>query len=423
LEKHAYVGQQLQMAMENKSFEKFQRFLVTFLIGVAFFYGGYYFGKRGYQVEIKKSPTKIEVTNKQPLDKRSNVDFKRFWDVWDIINERYLERPIDSQKLVQGAISGMVSALGDPYTSYLTPEVNKSLNDSLNGSYQGIGAELGIRDEVLIIVAPLEGSPAKSAGLKAGDKILRIENDSTAGMSVTDAVYRIRGEAGKSVKLTIQTGSQQARDVSITRGVITVSSVKWEDKGEGIAYIRVSRFGGDTNSEWDKAVREINSKMKELDTVVVDVRGNPGGYLNSAVHLAEEFYKGKPVIFEEDPAGNQKPLNANRKGAFHDVPAVYVLIDGGSASASEILAAALKDNVKAVLVGEKSFGKGTIQDALEFSDDSGLHVTIAKWLTPKKEWVHKKGINPDVEVKRTDEDFDRGIDPQLDKALELAKQL
>jgi carboxyl-terminal processing protease len=201
-----------------------------------------------------------------------------------------------------------------------------------------------------------------------------------------------------------------------------MSSVSWEDKKDGTLYLRVSRFGGETNADWDKAVSEANVKMQELDAIILDVRGNPGGYLDSAVYLAGEFFMDKPVLYKEDATGKQTPFDTNRVGIFQKVPAVFVLVDQGSASASEILASALRDTIGAKIIGMKSFGKGTIQDAKEFGDGSGLHITIAKWLTPKKVWVHKVGIEPDIKVELTEENTKDGADPQLNKALELAKE-
>lgn len=402
------------------SFEKFQRFLITILIAVGFFYGGYYMGKRGFIFEVRKNPPKIEISNKYPSDKK--VDFARFWEVWDLVSQNFLERPVDPQKMLWGAITGMVASLDDPYTSYLPPDTNKDMQNALNGKYEGIGAELGIKDNILVVIAPLDGSPAKAAGVKSGDKILKIEDISTLGMSVTEAVSKIKGPADTKVTLTLQTGDNEPREITITRGLITISSVSWEDKGDGTLYIRVSRFGGETNADWDKAVSEANVKMKELDAVIVDVRGNPGGYLDSAVYLAGEFFTDKAVLYKESATGEQTPFITSRIGIFNKVPKIIVLVDQGSASASEILASALRDNIGATVVGMKSFGKGTIQDAKDFSDGSGVHITIAKWLTPKKEWVHKVGMEPDVKVELNEENTKDGADPQLNKALELAKE-
>lgn len=403
------------------SFEKFQRFLITVLVSAAFFYGGYYLGKSGYLIEVRKNPIKVEIKNQLPKNK--DLDFSLFWEVWDIVSKDYLERPVDNQKMIYGAIQGMVGSLGDPYTSFLPPETNKNLNEQLNGKYQGIGAELGQKDGQLIIVSPLDGSPAKEAGLLPQDKILMIEDATTYGMSVTEAVAKIRGDAGTSVRLTIQTSDSSPREVIIRRDVIKISSVSWKDLDDGTAYIRISRFGGETNKEWDDAVSEIDTQMKELDSVIVDVRGNPGGYLLSAVHIASEFYGSAPVLYQEDATGKQTPYNSEKAGLFKDIPRVVVLIDEGSASASEILAGALKSEVGAKLVGSKSFGKGTIQDAQDFDDGSGVHITVAKWLTPDKIWVHKNGIEPDIKVEVTEQDIAEGRDPQLETAIELSKEL
>jgi carboxyl-terminal processing protease len=402
------------------AFEKFQRFLITILIAVGFFYGGYYMGQRGFIFEIRKNPPKIEVSNRYPSNQK--IDFGRFWEVWDLVSANYLERPVDPQKMLWGAITGMVASLGDPYTSYLPPETNKNVQNALNGKYEGIGAELAIKDGLLIVIAPLDGSPAKAAGVKSGDKIFKIDGISTLGLSVADAVSKIKGTAGTKVTLTLQTGNDQPRDTEITRGVITISSVSWVDKGDGTLYIRISRFGGETNADWDKAVSEANVKMKELDAIIIDVRGNPGGYLDSAVYIAGEFFANKPVIYKESALGDQVPFDTKRIGVFQKVPGVIVIVDEGSASASEILASALKDNIGAKIVGMKSFGKGTIQDAKDFSDGSGVHITIAKWLTPNKEWIHKVGIEPDFKVELNADNTKDGADPQLAKALELAKQ-
>ncbi len=398
-------------------FQKFQRILITFLIAVGFFYGGYYFGKRGFLFEVRKNPPKIEITNRYPADKEMN--FSLFWEVWDMLNETYLERPINPQDMIYGAISGMVESLGDPYTSFLPPAVNKSFGESLGGRFEGIGAELGLKEDQLIIVAPLDGSPAKAAGVKSGDKILKINGESTFGLSVTEAVSKIRGNSGTKVTLTLQLGDSEARDVTITRGVITISSVTWEDKGDGTVYIRISRFGDETKTEWDKAVSELNIKMKELDAVIIDVRGNPGGYLEAAVYLAEEFFRGKTVVFEETSTGDQIPLDAKRVGIFGDVPAVFVLIDEGSASASEILAAALRDNIGAKLIGMKSFGKGTVQETEKLSSGAMVKYTTAYWLTPNGNSINEVGIKPDVEV---EENLETETDEQLEQALKVINE-
>lgn len=401
-------------------FEKFQRLLITFLIAVSTFYGGFYAGKRGYDVEVKKNPPQIEILSKAPS--KQEVDFSLFWNVWDILSTKYLERPVDAQKMVYGAIKGMVDSLEDPYTSFLAPVTNEAVNNSLNGLYDGIGAELGVEENQIIVISPLEGSPAKAAGLRPRDAILEIDGEATAGLTLADAVSKIRGPSGSLVALTVIRDKETEPEViRIKRGQIQIDSLTWEDKGDGIAYLRLSRFGGTTNTEWDTLVSKVNVNMSEINAIIIDLRGNPGGYLQASVHLAGEFFRNKVVLYEENALGEQTPFTTNRVGVFEGIP-LYVLIDGGSASASEILAAALRDNVGAVLIGTKSFGKGTIQDAQDFEDGSGLHITIAKWLTPSKEWVHKVGIEPDVSVEVTKEDLEQKKDPQLEKALEIARK-
>ena len=420
---------------QNEEFEKslisedpktsFQKKLGVLLTFTGLFFSGYFLGVSGYEFDLTVQPFNVVVERNIPAS--SDVNFSKYWEKWDYSVEGKSKDEL--KKIYYGSISGMVESLGDPYTSFLEPTVNEVVNNAINGTYEGIGAELGFNDEdKLIVIAPLDGSPALNAGVRPGDRILKIEGQDTEGISLNEAVAQIRGEAGTFVNLTIQRDDKEPQEIKIKRDVITVASVTWRDMGDGTVYMKVGRFGGDTNKEWDKAVSEINIKVNELDAIIVDLRGNPGGYLESAVHLAGEFYRNKPVLYRETALGEQFEMKTNRNGFFTQVPAVFVLIDGGSASASEILAAALKSQINATLVGEKSFGKGTIQDAENFKDGSGLHITIEKWLTPEKVWVHKKpdvegGIQPDITVEMTDDDIKAGLDKQLDKAVELSKQI
>ena len=389
------------------------------LILLAVFLGGWQLGFAGYQLDLKFNPPSLKIENKKVTS--GEINFSPLWDVLDRINEDYLFRPVDGTKLLYGAISGLVKALGDPYTAFLDPTENIQFNDSLEGVYEGIGAELGLRNDRLIIVAPLGGSPAEAKGIRAGDKILEIDGSSTSGLSVTEAVTKIRGEAGTVIELTLQRGSESSFKVSITRAQITVKSVNVEKKDGGIYYLEVTRFGETTNDEWDEAVEEVMSQETGVKGIVLDLRSNPGGYLNSAVYLASEFLASGSVVLQEDAGGDRSTLSVQstkNDHAFAGIP-VVVLIDEGSASASEILAGALSERAGAKLVGEKSFGKGTVQDAADFDDGSGLHLSVAKWLTPKGVWVHDKGLEPDFKVELTDEDINAGRDPQLDKALDL----
>ena len=409
------------MNENNHKIKRFQYIFILFLFVIGSFFSGLYFGMRGYQYEILKSPPFIDIQNKNSTE--YEIDFKLFWTVWDLVNNEYLLRPLDPQKMLYGAIEGMVSALDDPYTMYLRPETNEEVQSSLNGIYQGIGAELGVKDRQIFVVSPMDGSPAKEAGIMPGDLIIQIDGEDTFGMNLFQAVSKIRGDAGTIVSLTIfREGDSEPRDIKIKRGQIKIDSVTWEDKGSGIAYIRIGRFGETTNSEWDKIAAEVNVQMNELDAIVLDLRGNPGGYMQSAVHIAGEFFRNEVVMYQKSTNGPEIPYNTTRIGIFDRLP-VYVLIDEGSASASEILAGALKYHVDATLVGAKSFGKGTIQETRDFADGSGVHITIAKWLTPDRKWVNDtEGISPDIEIEFNTELYEESkYDSQLEELLELIK--
>jgi len=398
-----------------------KKHIILVVAFLAVFFVGWQLGFSGYQLSLHLNPPQLKVEDKRIAS--GSINFSLLWEVLDRINANYLFRPVDGTKLLYGAVSGLVKALDDPYTSFLDPVENKQFSDSLGGIYEGIGAELGIQGNQLIVIAPLDGSPAQRLGIRSGDKLLEINGVSTTGLSVTEAVTKIRGGAGTTVDLVLQRGSGHSFKLTITRERITVKSVTYKDRGNGVYYIDVSRFGDTTNTEWDSVVSEIKGKGATIKGIVLDLRSNPGGYLSAAVYLASEFLRGGTVVIQEDSSGGKSNLDvqSTKNGhAFAGVP-VVVLIDGGSASASEILTAALKERDGAKLVGEKSFGKGTVQDAGDFGDGSSLHLTVAKWLTPSSLWINGIGIEPDFKVALTDKDINSGRDPQLERALELVK--
>jgi carboxyl-terminal processing protease len=431
--------------MSKLSLKVIQNIILVAVFMIISAAGGYYFGVKGYELRLKKDVKKIEVLNKD-ASIPSSVDFSRFWEVWDSVEKKHIKRPLNAEKLLEGAISGMVDAIGDPYTSYLNIEENAQSKDSLNGKYEGIGAQLGFDDQnTLIIIAPLDGSPAKAMGILAGDKILAIDGKDSYGITLTEAVNKIRGQAGTDVVLTIQRGNEEPIDLKITRDTITVKSVNWEDKGNGIAYIRLSRFGETTNEEWSKSVSEIKTQMPNLKGIILDVRNNPGGFLDSAVYIGSDFISKGTIVKEDFSDGTSQTFTPNHKGQLTEADIkVIVLINRGSASASEIVAGALKERINAVLVGERSFGKGTVQSAEDFTDGASLHVTVAKWLTPDGNWIDSKnsefkdsvynerneageeiigGLKPDHDIPVTEEDVKDEKDPQLDKAIELLSNL
>lgn len=414
--------------------EKIKTSILLWVLTVTLVFGlGFSLGNRSLVISRQNNLPAIKIVNRESQDQ--TVDFSLFWQVWQILNQKSVEQPLKGPDLLYGAIRGLAASLKDPYTLFLTPAESKDLSSSLNGEYEGIGAELGYNREPqicgpeispnqLIIVTPLDGSPALGADLRRCDAILKIDDKPTSNLTITDAVHDIKGPAGTEVALTIRRKNDDPFVVKIKRAKIMIPSVKWENKGGGVIDIRLSRFGQDTNDDWDKAVSEIESSLSASpQAVVLDLRGNPGGYFDSAVYVASEFLpKGSLVSAKSYADGHREESFVERVGKYLKVP-VVVLADGGSASAAEILAAALRDGRGAKLVGEKTFGKGSVQESVDLADGSAVHVTVAKWLTPKGEIIHGKGLEADVKVPITEADINSKSDPQLDKALELARKL
>jgi carboxyl-terminal processing protease len=417
------------------------RYILGLLIAVLI---GYYFGVTKISFQIANYHPQLNVISKEPPSGVTNLDLTQFWSVLDKVQTMYYDKKsINSQKLLNGAITGMVSSLDDPYTMYLPPAQNDDFKTNLAGKFEGIGAELGMQDKNIIVVAPLDGSPAEKAGIKTGDTILKVDNVSIAGLTLAQAVEKIRGDKGTKVTLNILSkGSSQPKDVVITRDEITVKSVtSWVKKlsdiqgidkkaisgheSDKVGYIRLSQFGDGTNQEWVEAANVIAAEQQkgDLKGVVLDVRNNPGGYLTDAVYIASEFIKSGAVVIEDDGNGNQKSLDVSRAGNLTDVPLI-VLINKGSASASEILSGALQDHNRAKLLGEASFGKGIVQQAIDLGGGAGLHVTVAKWLTPNGHWVGNgkdgAGLKPDISVSLDPKD--QTHDTQLEKAVQTLVQ-
>ncbi len=397
------------------------------LIATLSFLVGWQLGHRELQIKWANYKPSVSIVGKEP-PKSINLDFKLFWDTWDLVTREYLDKKaIDSQKLFYGAISGMVSALGDPYTFFLPPEQQKSSKEELNGSFEGVGIQLGFNKERrLVVVTPLTGTPAERSGIKPADVIVKIDEKDTQNMSLPEAVKLIRGPKGSQVALTIfREGEEDTRIFTLSRETIIVKSVEVsfkDTKGGGVvALVKLSRFGERTKIEWENAISDVTSKNPQA--IILDVRNNPGGFLEGAVFIASEFLSDGVVVLQENASGQRNSFKVNRIGKLTSIPMV-VLINKGSASASEIVAGALKDRKRAKLVGEKSFGKGTIQEAQDLEGDTGIHITVAKWLTPQGHWVNDtEGLEPDVKVElpkvKEGEKEDKTLDPQLEKALEL----
>lgn len=381
---------------------------MSFTFGWAFGHLDFQSQKAGF------SPT---IINK---DTNTTVDFGIFWQTWDKITSEF-DGKIDYPSMINGAVSGMVNALGDPYTVFMTADQSKSFDQELQGSITGIGAEVGVKNNRVIIVAPIDNSPAQKAGIKAQDIILTIDGTDTTGMDLNTAVSKIRGDAGTKVKLQIQRGDAKL-DFEITREKVDTKSVKWEIKDGNIGYIEISRFDSNTADLTKQATSELSGKG--VKAVVLDLRNNPGGFLDAAISVASEFQKSGIVVTEKPTfrTGTEEKYTASGKGKLTDtgIPMV-VLVNGGSASASEIVAGALQDNGRAILIGEKTFGKGSVQAIENLAGGASLRVTIAHWFTPKGKNISKEGISPDTEVKLTEDNFTSGKDPQLDRALEYLK--
>lgn len=380
-------------------------------------------GFRGYRAQVE-SLKKINIIRALPADK-TNLDFSLFWQVWDTVSSKYFDKSkVDNRAMIYGAIQGMVSAVGDPYTVFLPPNDNKVANEDLSGSFEGIGIQIGFRGNQLAVTAPLPGSPAEKAGIKPGDYIIGIRDEAnkvdrgTVGISLPEAVKLIRGKAG--TKVTLMLTRDEVADpmtVEVERVVLDVPSVILTYVGEGkdVAHIQLLKFGSDTGSEWDKKVSEIiqNSSVRGI---ILDLRNNPGGYLESAVDIAGEFLPtGSVGVIEEGADGVRLEEKTQRTGRLLKTPLV-VLVNGGSASAAEILAGALRDIRKVKIVGETTFGKGSIQEPIDFVNGAGLHITVAKWLTPSGFWVNEKGLKPDIEIKL---DENSKEDTQLQEALKI----
>lgn len=355
-----------------------------------------------------------------------DVNFRIFWDLWNTIQEEYIGRPVGETKLFYGALNGMVASLGDPYSVFLEPKVAEEFDEELQGRFEGIGAEIGIRNDVITVISPLPESPAETAGLRAKDIIVKIDSFSTENMDLNEAVNRIRGEKGTVVNLHIyRAKTNEFLDIAITRNTIKIVSVKLtqltnEDyaslANKKISLIEVTNFNADTGERFREAVQK--TLLANPDGIILDLRGNPGGYLDMAIDMADYWLEvGESVVSETFATGDNKIHLSANKPVFQNLRTV-VLINEGSASGSEIVAGALQDHQAATLIGAQSFGKGSVQQLMELGDGSSVKLTIARWLTPDGHQIDGEGITPDIAVEMTGDDYNNELDPQLDRAIE-----
>ncbi|EKD58631.1 MAG: Carboxyl-terminal protease [uncultured bacterium] len=395
-----------------------------FLVAGVIFWFGYQSGLEAANVSSQAPISLEDVRLKNDAQqKNSTIDFSLFWDVWNLLEKKYVEADkLDARVLFYGAIKGMLAATGDPYTTFFDPTENKKFGEDISGSFEGIGAELGIKNGILTIVAPLQGSPSEKAGLRSGDKIIKIDGTVAAEMDIEEAVDHIRGSKGSVVVLTIfREGDQDTRDISVTRDTINVKSVTLEFK-ENMAVIEITRFGDDTNKLFAEAINKVRTQKSQ--GLIIDLRNNPGGYLESSIVIASKLLpKDKVVVIEENGDKTQKKM-LSRGGDLASAMETVVLINEGSASASEILAGALKDNRpdNVTLVGKKSFGKGSVQEFIDMPQGTAVKITVARWLTPNGTQINEQGINPDKEINLTNEDHEAQKDPQMEAALQILKE-
>ena len=356
-----------------------------------------------------------------------NVDFGIFWEAWDIFEKRFVDRAkLDTKKMFYSAVKGLISSAEDPYTFFLTPTENKQSKDSLGGKFEGIGAQLGTKDGRITVIAPIRNSPAIRAGVKAGDIIIAVDGISTKEKALAEVVSKIRGQADTDVKLTLERNGKEFT-LTIRRAEIVVESIEITYK-DGLAHLKLAQFGTTVKEEWDKVIPEIAQKYKDgtVKGLILDMRGNPGGLLDACVYMTNDFLPMGKLVVKQVGIEDTIEYTVTRQPRLGDI-SVVVLIDKGSASASEILAGALRDHKRAKLVGEKSFGKGSVQGTFDLSDGSGMHVTVAKWILPSGEWINGKGIEPNIVVQNPDLDQKNTVeaeqnDKQLAKAIELLKK-
>lgn len=409
-----YGNQNQQVVEKTQKKKKWPYFLGGFISIIAAF-GIFYFGIMVGSGQVSLSFNRGAVKENSSLPNRLNYDSVN--DVYRELKQKY-DGQLDEQKLILGLKKGLVEAAGDKYTTYLDSEEAKALQESLNGSFSGIGAELVKEGEYITVIAPIAGTPADKAGIKSKDIIFSINGEDAIGMEVDEAVNKIRGEAGTNVKLVIVRG-QEKIDLDIKREKITIPSVEQKILDGNVGYIKITQFSPDTSELSQKAAEDF--KAQGVKSIVLDLRNNPGGYLNASVDVSCMWLKQGQLVLEEKRGGIvMKDYECQQTGILNGIKTA-VLINEGSASASEITAGALKDNGAATIVGQKSYGKGSVQEMSNMPGGSILKVTVARWFTPSGKNIDKEGITPDEKVEITDENVKNNQDPQLEKAVLIVK--
>ncbi len=394
---------------------------------------GIFVGKRGNNIKITSvaGQTKYgELLNKDteiPKYLTHNVDFKVFWQAWNIIQNEYVDKPVGETKLFYGAMNGMLASLGDPFSAFLEPKTASDFTQELSGKFEGVGMEVGLRNDVLTVISPLAGTPAEKAGIRAADIIVEINGESTEGIDLQEAVKKIRGPKGTIVDLKVyRTKTNEFLNIKVTRDTIKIVSVSYkiytsvdysELNNKKIALIKITNFNADTANRFKKIVQQL--VLDNPDGLILDLRSNPGGYLDSSIEIADYWLEPNDIVVKEDFSDKPEEIHrAQNKSILSNFKTV-VLINGGTASASEIVSGALQDFNKAIIIGEQSFGKGSVQELIDLDDGSAIKITVARWLTPKGRIIDKEGITPDIEVEMSEDDYNNFLDPQLDAAIKI----
>ncbi|MDO8442849.1 MAG: S41 family peptidase [bacterium] len=391
--------------------------LATLVLVGAGFYSGNKYGSN--------TPKNIVISGVSNMEAgvKKDADFNIFWQAWDMLKSNHIKgADLKDQDMIYGAVEGLINSVDDPHTVFFKPDDSQKFVEDIQGEFGGIGAELGIKDDFIVVIAPLEDTPASRGGIKAGDKILEVDGKPLLKADVNAAVKKIRGEIGTTVVLTIlSNGDKAPHDISLVRGTISIPTLKWEIKNDNIAYVQLFSFNEKAPYLFYKTALAI--MLGDMKGMVLDLRNNPGGYLEVAVNLGGWFFeKGALIVSEKFRSGEEIKYTSNGTGAFKDMP-IVVLVNKGSASASEILAGALRDNRNIKLIGETTYGKGTVQDMEALKDGSQIKMTIAKWVMPSGYIIEQNGLKPDIEVKITEKDIEAKKDPQLERALEEVQKM
>ncbi len=406
--------------MNNFDYKKYKVVLISFVLILSAFSVGLCIGNK----DNKPTNNYFYSLNSSSTTQIDTKEMNTFWAVWNLLNEKFVYTQKDAKEIkdnekIWGAIQGLTASLGDPYTVFMPPQESKEFETDISGNFEGVGMELAIKNNNLVVISPLKDTPAYKAGVKKGDIVLFINNEVASGMTVDKAVKLIRGKAGTDVTIKFKRdGVKDPVEIKITRGIIDIPTIETENK-DGIFIIRLYNFYAKSPEKFKDALREfVDSKNKKL---ILDLRGNPGGYLDAAVSMASWYLPlGKIIVKENFVEGKEEKIHRSKGyDIFNDNLKMIILVDEGSASASEILAGALQEYKIAKLVGTKTFGKGSVQELIKVTPDTSLKVTIAKWLTPNGVSISEGGLTPDYEVKFTEEDIKNSIDPQMNKALQL----